>query len=301
MPDQRIYFGRPGAVQEIWCPFTGVGSPRQRATTTFLTASGGARVQRTRGGNRTYTLDYGGLGDRAFRYLEAFDAGHQGPGPFVLLDPARRNLLSVNQSSGTSDSNTADGFAFSGGSGQAFSSSPLNGQGLPRSMLWTSTATAPSVAQMRLANPSPEWPGWPVIGRPYSFGFWVTGGGSDAAVDFTPSFDWLDAAGALISTTTGPTFTTSTTPQLVKIENANPPSTAVWCQPYMPATGATISSGTLLYFAKGQLNEGSTLDKDWSPGTGLLPVQLVSLGDVWAFLDPTFHKSPGLVLQEVGG
>jgi hypothetical protein len=299
MVDTRLYFGLPGSVQEIWCPFGDVSGTRIRPTSTFQAAGGGTRVQRDRIGTRQYALNYGGLSDDAFRYLEAFDQGHMGSGPFVYLDPSRRNLLTVNQSSGTADSGSADGFVFVGGSGQSFGSSPLNAVG-PRSMLWTSTATAPATAQMRMASPSRDWPGWPVIPRPYSFGFWVTGAGADAIVDFTVKIDWVDVSGVLVSTSTSAGYTSSTTRQLMKLENATPPAGAAFMQPYFAATGATISTGTLLYFTGGQLNEGATLDPRWSPGTGILPVAVMGLQDTWASRVPDFHKSPMLILQEVG-
>lgn len=302
MMDTRLFFGLPGLVQEIYCPVNGVGSPRQRASTTFTAGDGSTRVQRSRNGNRTYTLDYGGLGSKAFQFLEAVHNGHHGMGPFVLLDPARRNLLTINQSSATSDSSQVDDFTFIGGSGQTLTSSSTNQIGEQvRSVLWSSTATGPTTAQMRFNSPSIDWPGWPVIGRPYSFGLWVLGGGSDPTVDMQISIDWYSQSGAtLLSTSSSGTFTTTTAWQQFKLENAVPPTNAVWAIPYVNCNGATISSGTQMWFGKPMMNEGQVLEP-WAPGTGILPVVPVSLDDTWAYLDPSFHKAPVLTLQEVGG
>jgi hypothetical protein len=301
--DTKLYLGLPGSVNEVWCPFGGVGSSRVRPNSVFTAGDGSTRVQRGRSGNRTYRLDYGGLGAASFQYLESIHSGHLGAGPFVFLDPARRNLLTVNQSSSTQDTNSVDDFAFVGGSGQALSSTSAQTYGLQtRSVLWSSSASSPLTAQLRLNSPSVDWPGWPVIPRPYSFGCGVLGGGLDATMDLTLSIDWYSLSGAtLVSTTSTATITTTTSWQFCKLENANPPAGAAWCIPYVNVTGATISTGSLIYFGGFQLNEGATVDTVWSPGTGILPVVPISLDDVWAYGEPGFHKSPTLVLQEVGG
>jgi hypothetical protein len=47
------------------------------------------------------------------------------------------------------------------------------------------------------------------------------------------------------------------------------------------------------------LNEGSQPDATWKPGTGMLPVQVMSQVDVQPNSTPDFRKGNQLILQEV--
>ena len=102
MPRTPMYFGRPGSLFEIPHPRGGARLTRDRPTSTFRTAAGSARVGKTSEGVRQYTLAWEQLWYETFAQLEAFDQGHEGPGPFALIDPGRINMLTVNQSSATS-------------------------------------------------------------------------------------------------------------------------------------------------------------------------------------------------------
>lgn len=298
--DNTIYFGAPGALVPLYQPSGGVDGARLRQVASFGTGTGGMRVGKTVNGVRTYQLNYGGLDYSNFALLEAYDQGHMGPGPFVLLDPARRNLLTANQSASGAVTNDATDFLVVADSGQVVTADLQLPGNTPRSIKWLANAGAPVVAQLQLSSASAEWPGIPVVSRPYSWSFWALGGGSDAIVDFVQGLMWLNSYGVLISTTTGPTKTTSTTAQLVKQENVIPPAGAVYVVPTITMTGSTISLGTQLNFWGFQMNEGSFVDSVWTPGTGVMPVQVMSMADHWVQNVPTYRQSNTLVLQEVG-
>jgi len=113
--DTRIYLGRPGALAAIRSPRGAFEAPRSRRTSTFELGLGGASVDQMIGGARTYTINYEMLLRDDWTTLQAFLDGHEGPGPFVLLDPGQRNMLPANVAAATSVTNSPDGFPCVGG------------------------------------------------------------------------------------------------------------------------------------------------------------------------------------------
>jgi hypothetical protein len=300
MTDYTIYFGLPGSLISLFDPAGGVSGTRIRQVAAFTTGSGNARVGKSVNGVRSYSLNYGGLGYTNFALLEAFDAGHMGVGPFVLLDPGRRNLLTANQSASGSVTNDATGFTYIGTSGISLSATALVTRGFPRSLRMTSTV-APSTSKITLGSAAPVWPGIPVAPRPYSFGYWALGSGSDPTVTEDAALQWLSSTGAVLSTTSGTAVSVDSTGwKLVRVQNAVPPSGAVYMLPTIEMTAATISNGTVVDRSGFILNEGDTLDPVWTPGTGVLPVVVMGIEDNQPQGVPYFRRDNTLRLQEVG-
>jgi hypothetical protein len=115
MTDTNIYLGRPGALAAIRSPRGTVDATRQRRVSTFDLGVGGVSVDQMVGGARTYTIGYTQLFRDDFATLAAFAEGHEGPGPFVLLDPGQRNMLPANVAAATSVTNSVAGIAPVGG------------------------------------------------------------------------------------------------------------------------------------------------------------------------------------------
>jgi hypothetical protein len=113
--DTRMYLGRPGAPAAIRNPRGVVESTRVRRTATFELGTGGVAVDQMVGGARTWTINYEQLTREDFATLQAFLDGHEGPGPFTLLDPAMRNMLPANISGATSVTNDVAGVRPVGG------------------------------------------------------------------------------------------------------------------------------------------------------------------------------------------
>lgn len=109
MTDNRIYLGRVGALAALRSPRGTLDAPRARRTSTFELGVGGAAVDQMIGGSRTYTINYEQLQYADFVTLQAYADGHEGPGPFVLLDPGQRNQLPANIAGATSVTNSTDG------------------------------------------------------------------------------------------------------------------------------------------------------------------------------------------------
>jgi len=110
-----MYLGRPGALAAIRSPRGAVESTRVRRTATFELGTGGVSVDQMVGGARTWTINYEQLLYADFVTLQAFLDGHEGPGPFALLDPGHRNMLPANISAATSVTNSVAGVRPVGG------------------------------------------------------------------------------------------------------------------------------------------------------------------------------------------
>lgn len=295
--DINIYFGRPGSLQSIPHPRGGVQTTRDRPTAVFRTGGGGARVGRITGGKRQFTLSWSTLDYETFAILLRFDQGHEGPGPFAFIDPGQRNQLTVNQSAATSETNDTDNFTVSG-SGSSLSSDPTTYYRGPRALKWT-FAYASQAGTLSLDAPAADWPGIPVVDRDMCFSLRVKGGGPDPIITLTPKLTWYSAAGATLSTDSGnatPTTSASWTQMYV---TANAPAGAAYVGCSVAASASTVGAGSILYLDELQLEEGAT-PGEWRPGTGVPPVQVLSLVDQWPWQGSDFRTGPVLTLQETG-
>jgi len=301
--DSRIYLGRLGQLTAIRSPRGNFEAPRQRRTATFELGVGGTAVDQMLGGARVYTLNYDQLFREDWIYLQGFLDGHQGPGPFVLLDPGQRNMLPANMSSSTSLTNDTTNFAVAG-SGCTITSglvTPLDTIG-PRGLFWNFANASPGASAA--AYITADWPsswyqyGVPVVaGRPLCFSFTVRSSG--AVYTIQPQIIWRDATGSQVTASTagsGP-VTTSVSASTQGYATGTPPVGAVyadWKINYL--SGA--SPGTLIRFRQFMLNEGTTPDTTFAHGTGVWPVRLVAGPEAWPFLSPELRVSPTVVFAE---
>lgn len=294
--DDFIYLGNPGALTKLYWPSGGINAPRIRASSVFNTGTGGTRMSKLLTAARTYTLDYAGLGRENWAILEAYDQGHMGPGPFVLLDPGRRNLLTVNQSASTSQTNDTTGFTLTtDATGHSISSDSTQKTDVPRTLKWFFPAT-PTSTLLTLDSPSTVWPGIPVIRRQYTFACACLG--LLGSIDFQVEIDWLDLAGTtVVGTATSGIVSSLAGTWLTFAATGTPPASAVWARCYLNPSNASIAAGEGLYLTDFIFNEGPR--EPWSPGTGIYPVQVVSQADITPYMAPEFKRSNTLVLQEV--
>ena len=291
----EIYFGRPGALITLPHPRDGVQLTYDRPTAVFRTGTGGARGGRTLGGKRQFTLNWAQLWYETYADIEAFHQGHEGPGPFVIHDPARVNWLMVNQSGATSQSNDTSNFTVAGSGVNLSSSSSAYRRG-PRS-LRTNFTYAVSGAVV-LDSSAQEWPGIPVIaGQAVVFSCYAQGAGADAIMSVTPQLQWYDDDGTLLSISAGTPLTTAAGSFQVVSVTATPPASAVYVLCRLLITGSSI--GSVLYLDEFQLERGSS-PTSWRPGTGVFPVMVSSLSEVWPWQAGDDRTGPVLVLQETG-
>lgn len=297
--DTRLYFGRPGLLAAIRSPKGSVSATRQRRIATFELGVGGTAVDQMVGGARTYVIEYEQLTRADWAILEAFAQGHEGPGPFALLDPGQRNMLPVNMSGATSDTNGTDNFSIAGSGCTIASSSTYTDAG-PRTLAWTFSNGSPGAS----AALTPDWPssvfpyGVPaVVGRSLTFSAYVRGGGTDAIVTYTPQLIYRDITGAVLSTTSGTPVASASGAFAQMFVTAVAPASTAYAD-WKIAYTSGVSAGAIGYWRRFLLNEGTTPDATWTPGTGVWPVRFGELPYAWPFLSPELRERPSVALIE---
>lgn len=228
--DVTIYFGTPGNLTTLPQPRGGVKTTRVRPTFAFGTGGGGMRVSKVVGGRRQYALNWQSLDLDTFSTLLEYDQGHRGAGPFALLDPGQRNMLTVNQSSTTSETNDADNFTV-GGSGYTLTSESATYRRGPRS-LKIGMAYSGDTGTVTLDAPTSTWYGVPVVAsRALVFSYWARSGDANSIRTLTPRLNWYNAAGVALSTTSGTPVVTSSASWTQMYATGTPPASAAYVQP----------------------------------------------------------------------
>jgi hypothetical protein len=302
--DTNIYFGIPGSLVTLPQPRNGVETTRVRPRQTFPLGNGEARARATQNGSRLFELSYNSIDFATHSLLLAFDQGHYGPGPFALLDPGERNMLTVNQSASTAQTNDATNFTVAG-SGCSIASSTalvLPYPDTPRALAWSFNVSSPAsgAANVTLDAPYPGWPGIPcVASRSLCFSCQIRGGGTDAVATFRLDLQWYDANEVFISTSSGTPVASASGAWAGMTCVAAAPSNAAFVLPRIQyITGA--SNGSIIYFARFQLEEGAIVGT-WRPGTGVPPVVVVGYTDKWPWLYSTeIRTQPTFSLRQEG-
>lgn len=226
---------------------------------------GGRVVDRVGPAKRTYTVDLAGLDLDEFGIWEALYLGAYGPGPYVLMDPWRRNLLSANQSSATDI--FADPTGFVAITGTVTSSTAQFAQG-SRSVAWAVTAANQRMMLGSLANTTnatlltdtPVLPSTAYTGQ-------VRARLSTSTGTVRLDLYWFDKAGAFISASTGTAVAQSTAAFGSALTvTATSPSTAALAR--LSVTNTVMGAAQTIYLDQWQLEQGSSASA-WVVGTGV--------------------------------
>lgn len=301
--DPKCYFGKPGDLFQLPWPRGGIQAPHDRLTSTFRTGTGGYRVGRVLGGARAYALNWETLDVDSFAAIANYDHGHEGVGPFVLIDPSRINLLTVNQSSTTSDSGTVDDFTVATSNNTLASDRTTYLYRGPRALRWDFAETNPaSTPRLLLTPPYSGWYGIPVvIANNYIFSGRIRGAGTDAIVTITFRITWYDSIGGVLSTNDGSGVATSSGAWATASVSAVAPAGCAYAGLELRATSSTVSNGSKVLVDQLQFEVGTAIT-DWIPGTGLRPVSITSFTpEQMPWVEPTARRSPTLSLLEVVG
>lgn len=240
-----FYFGRASAgLVALPPPGKGLTPTLERQSTVHESSSGGRVVDLASRTRRTFALSWTDLDPAALSTLEEFFTGARGPGPFVLLDPGRRNYLTPNQSGATSQSNDGTGFQVSAGSGEAVSSASAPVLRGPRSLRWSLPATVTS-GVLDLTPPA-GLIGFPTpAGTPWTWSGQISSAGLAASVTVTPALSWVRADGSEVAATLGtPVAATPAGWAAWSVSLATPPAGAVYVRPQLRvATGVLVTGG----------------------------------------------------------
>lgn len=130
-----FWLGKPGALTQIRMPDAGIG---RTGVDNFAVHNllDGQSVDRSPYLCRTWTFTHQWLTPDVMSVFMEYATRQRGIGPFILIDPQMKNLLSPNQASGTDALHTSEGFAVTGTAGLSSSTlSPVQGE---RSLRWDS-------------------------------------------------------------------------------------------------------------------------------------------------------------------
>lgn len=196
-----FWLGKLGALAALPTPRPGLTPTSVRAGTVAQTIGGGQVASfASPTGRRVYQMAWNHLPPESYTMLEEFFTGARGRGPFILLDPARRNLLSANQSGTTSATSDTSGFTVDP-SEAVTSTSDTYSRG-PQSLRWT----LPGVVTSGVLDLDPpgRLAGWPTPpGQSWTLSGLLNLAGVAASVTVTPTLSWRRIDGSEVSASTG--------------------------------------------------------------------------------------------------
>lgn len=300
--DPPVFFGLPGQYVEVPWPKSGMTAGPDRQTFDFVTGSGSHRVSNLIGTSRAYSLNWIALHQSTFDLLNQFAVGQNGPGPYVLIDPSRPNLLTGNQSAACSLWYAGNDFKPSFGSVAANRvTTYIKRQFAPRSAAWTPAVTGSGTATLDFPTLYSGWAGIPIVPeKHYCWQFWGINDAANTGVHYWAQVKWLSSTGAVLRTDVGTTFTGAAwnyatlggpiTPMLA-------PANAAYALPELACNIADLTSTSVLYLDVPVFEQADHFN-DWAPGTGVLPVQILGLNEDMSF-DALFRVSPTLTLREI--
>lgn len=237
-----FYVGHLGALVALPTPVRGRQQPWTRQSSVHDTLGGGRRVQFAPDGRRTYGWSWKFLSPALVSALERFSTGAAGPGPYVLVDPQRRNMLSANQSSAGSAAGSPAGVSTVAGSGETVgvqSTTVLQG---PRALVW-SLPDVVSVGRLRFDPPAGLVGFAAPPGEPWTFSAWVQGGGADPAAEVSAVLRWVRADGSgLVDTVGAPTGLTGFGFAQVVVSRDVPPAGAAGFVPELWVTPGSVAA-----------------------------------------------------------
>ena len=185
---------------------------------------------------RVWRLDWQWISDADRRILHALHTRQFGPGPFVLLDPASRNLLTPNVASGTDARRDTDGFTGTGV--DELSSSATYSVTGARSLRWRLISPTETAAVLTLAPRTLSAWATPA-GHPWSFTCSVRAGAGGATV--VPQLRWLDSALAEVSISSGAGVAVSSSGWSTVTVTAAAPAGAAYVVPRLSVTTSAIT------------------------------------------------------------
>lgn len=248
-----FYIGRIGALVALPAPSRGREPVWSRRSAVQGTLGGGRVVQFAPGGRRTYSLGWRKISNDVLSLLERFATGAAGPGPYTLIDPERRNMLSLNQSSAGSAVGNPAGVSVVAGSGESLGVQSATAGVGPRTLVWSLPHTVTS-GRLLLDPPAAWLPGFPVpAAEPWTFSMLVRGAGADPLVDVTAVLRWLDMAGRGVAETVGaPVSISDGGWSAVSVSRDVPPPGAACLVPELRVTSGTVAAAASGLGATGQ-------------------------------------------------
>ena len=293
-----VYFGRPGAFVTLPWPREGIDRSYERIVGDFETGSGQHIVSKLVNGSRPHTLSWRSMHLDTYRLLEQYHVGSAGTGPWALIDPSVPNMLLPNQAAATNLLYDTTGFSASSGvlSSNAVTANVHTTVG-NRSLRWLwSSAPGATTPTLNTTYGHRSWYGYPVVpGLSYAWSSWIKPDSVDPNITVSMRLQWRTSTNGVISESTGGDIAVTAWTQLSCIAVA--PATSAYVKPVWIVTGSTVAAGGSLYIDEPML-EQDTIVNAWAPGTGVKPMEIVSLSDSVPF-NSRFRVASSMTLREV--
>lgn len=257
------YLGKPGAMRALPSPNSPVKASPTRSDTAHTLLSGGVAVTTVLNPKRSYSLPYQFLDSAGAATLLGFYNRLYGLGPFVLVDPSARNVLTLDASSCGLRTQADDGWIQSTGTiVRATTGGPT---GVDSGILtWSSLAASATLQPGTVANTAdirtaPVW----VPAEAATASLYMK---ASSATSVTLQITGYDAAGAVVASfSQAASLTTSF--QRVSVTapaGAGGFSSVLYVLPRLVLGGTVPTNVTI---AGGQLEYG-TAATTWEPGQG---------------------------------
>lgn len=270
-----IYLGPPSGMLTLPSPVLGIDASLVRQGNLRQLLSGGSAVDTVGNLKRRIGLSWHWLTDANFAAIEALTYGVYGPGPYLLVDSNRTNLLPANVAAPTAI--TADTYPWGLSAGAVTSVStptPLAGR---RVISWTpGTTVAGNAVLYGYAFGLAQVFAVPVIsGVTWSFAASVrttTGTPTMAA-----RLDSYSAAGTIIASSSGSTAAIGTGAwTTLTVTNVTPNAAAIYIGPSIEVPAGTTTE--VIVSDQWLMVRGATLPA-WTRGTGVPRVLIDQLTD----------------------
>ena len=233
-----FWLGKPGSLVQIRMPDAGIG---REGVDNFAVRNllDGQAVDRSPYLCRTWTFQHQWLTPDVMSVFMEFATRQRGIGPFILIDPQMKNLLSPNQASGTDALHTAEGFAVTG-TGESLSSSTAWFQQGERSVAWNFSRAVSTGGVLRLQAPSQLY-GWCApTGKGIAFSGYMTS--TLESVDARPRIVFLSSAGVQVGVVTGGVISTVISTGSPFCVTGAMPSNAVYFAPEVVVSGTSLAA-----------------------------------------------------------
>jgi len=299
----NVYLGRPGALTSLPWPRGDVDMSYEKAVSDFVTSTGQHLMSSQPLGSRLITLSWKALHADNFSLLEQYWTGMAGVGPWAFINPSTSNMLLPNQASATSTLYDTTGWKTSTGAtneGTLFSNSTttfLHQAIRPRSLQWQFTTSPITTPLLMVSPPYRNWFGIPAVtGLPYTWSTWLTPDGTvDSSITVKMRLRWLDATGATLSDSEDSATAVTTFTQ--RSVTATAPANTAYVSPMVVVTGSSVTTGASLYLDEPLLEQDNVINS-WVPGTGVRPVEILSLSETTPF-DAKWRKGVTMAIREL--
>lgn len=298
-----VYLQSPGDIA-IPLPHPEISGALDLGAAEHRALSGARTVDYVGSPRRTYTFARSRLSAENWSTLEDLALGGQGePGPLILHDPWRRNMLTANQASTGNVLRSTEGVVTNGVTISL--NGPFDNNDAARGRYvwgWQLPASgAANVNRLEFKGAASLGPDLtPVVGGlPYTFQLKVAqSGGTSQSVQ--AGIYWLDAALVLLAGSVGTGanppagLPAGTTPNYSVTATA--PASAAYCWPWIGNTNTQTATAPFLFVDAPMFAQASAV-QNWTMGTGVPKVAFTDMGETY---HPGSTRDGQFTLVEVG-